>query len=53
MTDAAREARNAYQRKWNAANKEKRREYMQRYWERKTAQNVKKCEKTGKDLPRC
>ena len=35
MTDAAREARNAYKRQWNAKNPDKRREYMQRYWERK------------------
>ena len=35
MTEEAREARNAYKRQWNAKNPDKRREYMQRYWERK------------------
>ena len=34
MTDKAREARNAYKRKWYKENPEKRREYERRYWER-------------------
>jgi len=35
MSDAAREARNAYKRKWNQEHPEKQREYQCRYWERK------------------
>ena len=35
MTDKAIEARRAYKRKWNADNREKVREYQDRYWERK------------------
>lgn len=34
MTDAAREARNAYKRKWYKDNPDKRREYERRYWEK-------------------
>ena len=34
MTDKAREARNAYKRKWYKENPEKRREYERRYWEK-------------------
>ena len=34
MDDAAREARNAYRRKWYAENKDRQREYTRRYWER-------------------
>ncbi len=35
MTDAAKEARRAYTREWQRANKEKVRDYQKRYWERK------------------
>ena len=35
LTEAAREARNAYKRSWYKQNPEKRREYMDRYWQRK------------------
>lgn len=34
MTDKAREARNAYKRKWYKENPDKRREYERRYWEK-------------------
>ena len=34
LTDKAREARNAYKRKWYKENPEKRREYERRYWEK-------------------
>ena len=35
MSEAAREARRAYMRKWRAANKDKQREYARRHWEKK------------------
>lgn len=38
MTEAAKEARRAYQRKWNRENPDKLREYKERYWERKAEQ---------------
>ena len=34
MTDKAREARNAYKRKWDKENPEKRRDYERRYWDK-------------------
>ena len=47
MTDSAVEARRAYKRRWNAQNREKNREYMQRYWEKKAAQNRQKSAEIG------
>jgi len=38
MSEAAREARRAYMRKWRAANKDKQREYARRHWEKKAAE---------------
>ena len=38
MTDAAKEARRAYKREWNRANKEKVKAAQARYWERKAAE---------------
>lgn len=38
LTDAARDARNAYQRAWRAKNKDKVRENNQRYWAKKAAE---------------
>lgn len=38
MTDAAREARNAYRRQWAAAHPDKVREWQRRYWEKKAQQ---------------
>lgn len=35
LTEAAKEARRAYQRAWSKANREKRAEANRRYWERK------------------
>lgn len=35
MTDAAREAANAYKRAWNKRNPEKNKEYQRRYWAKK------------------
>lgn len=38
MTEAAKAARAAYRRKWNAANKDRIKAYHERYWEKKAAQ---------------
>lgn len=35
LSPTAKEAKNAYQRAWNAKNKDKVREYRERYWKRK------------------
>ena len=40
MTDKAIEARRAYKRKWNADNREKVREYQDRYWEKRAEQEA-------------
>ena len=37
LSEAAKEQRRQYQRQWNKANAERRREYMSRYWEKKAA----------------
>lgn len=42
MDEKAKEARRAYSNAWRAANKDRVREYNQRYWERKAAQMQKK-----------
>ena len=47
MTESAAEARRAYKRRWNAQNREKNREYMQRYWEKKAAQKRQKSAEIG------
>lgn len=38
LTQAAKEARRAYQREWRRKNKEKVKDNNRRYWERKAAQ---------------
>lgn len=38
MTEQAKEARRAYKKAWNAANKDKVKAANQRYWERKTVE---------------
>lgn len=38
MSEAAREARAAYKREWYARNKDKQKEYTERYWARKAAE---------------
>lgn len=38
MNDAAREARNAYQRAWRAKNRSRTRAYQERYWTRRAAE---------------
>lgn len=40
ITKAAAEARRQYQKAWYAKNKDKVKEYQQRYWERKAASNA-------------
>lgn len=47
MTQSAVEARRAYKRRWNAQNRDKQREYMARYWEKKAAQNRQKSAEIG------
>ena len=42
MTEAARQARNAYRRNWYAKNKDKAREQINRYWEKKASQAAAK-----------
>ena len=37
LSEEARAKRNAYQRNWYSKNKDKRREYYNKYWERKAA----------------
>ena len=46
MTDAAREAANAYKREWNKRNPEKNKEYQRRYWAKKAAEAQAAQEKT-------
>lgn len=51
MTDKAREARNAYKRKWYKENPEKRREYERRYWAKKAKEmDLSRQETAGKDV---
>ena len=40
MTDKALEARRAYKRKWSADNREKVKEYQDRYWEKRAEQEA-------------
>jgi len=42
VDEKAKEARRAYSNAWRAANKDKVREYNQRYWKRKAEQMQKK-----------
>lgn len=52
MTEAAREARNAYRREWYKKNPEKRREYEERYWNKRIGKGLsdaKKTEETRKE----
>ena len=39
MTEAAAEARRAYKREWYARNRDKQREYTERYWAKKAAED--------------
>ena len=51
MTDAAREAQNAYKRAWNARNHDKNKEYQRRYWAKKAKEIENTRQKTaGKDV---
>lgn len=51
LSDAAREARNAYARKWRRENPEKVKEYARRHWEkmaRGTASDATERDETGR-----
>lgn len=48
MTEAARQARNAYYREWFKKNPEKRREYRERYWAKKAASERQKAAESGR-----
>lgn len=51
MTDAAKEAANAYKRAWNARNPEKNKEYQRRYWAKKAKEmDLSRQETAGKDV---
>ena len=47
MTDEAREARNAYYRKYRATHKEQQKEIKRRYWERTAREEAEKNAKTA------
>lgn len=49
MSNAAREAQNAYKRAWYKNNRDKQREYNARYWERKAAQQQAQPERQEKN----
>lgn len=49
MTDAAREARNAYKREWYRKNPDKRKEYQERYWQKKTHSDRQKPAETTRE----
>lgn len=54
MTDEARAARNAYRREWSRKNKDKLKEYQERYWAKKAKelyQQKESMEKESEDLP--
>ena len=48
MTDKAREVRNAYKRKWYKENPDKRREYEERYWQKKAHSDGQKSAENGR-----
>jgi len=41
LTELAAEERRAYRRKWNAENRDKNREYRERYWMRRAEEKLK------------
>ena len=47
MTDAAREARNAYKREWYRKNPDKRKEYQERDWQKKRILTGRNRQKTA------
>lgn len=49
MTEAAKEARRAYKREWNRANRDRVRASQERYWERKAAAEKLKAETVPAD----
>lgn len=48
MTDEAREARNAYKRKWAQENRDKVKAYQERYWQKKTHSDGQKSAENGR-----
>lgn len=50
MNEAAKEARRAYKKKWNAEHRDKVKKYQRDYWERKAAaQKAKEQEQAGQE----
>ena len=49
MTEAAREARNAYKREWNKRNREKIRLYNERYWQKQSDSERQKTAENGRN----
>lgn len=47
MTETAKEAARRYKREWYAKNPQKRREYQERYWTKKAAQERQKAAESG------
>ena len=46
LTEAAKVARREYKRRWNEMHPEKQKEYEQRFWERKAAEQTKQKQET-------
>lgn len=46
LTEAAAEARRAYKREWYAKNRDKQREYSERYWAKKAEETAGKAPET-------
>ncbi len=51
MNEQAKEARRAYYREWSRKNREKRREYFARYWEKRAAAAAEQIENAAKNAP--
>jgi hypothetical protein len=47
MSEAAKQARREYKRKWNAKNKDKVRQYQRTYWEKKGDSDRQKAAEIG------
>jgi len=48
MSEAAKQARRDYKRKWNAENKDKVKQYQRTYWERKADSDRQKTAEIGR-----
>lgn len=51
MTEAARQARNAYKREWYKRNPGKRRQYEETYWQRRIQSERQETEENGSSEP--